>query len=202
MEQSTDDAAPGGPFPTRPFGLADAMIVVGASAVGLALARGPAAFLSAKLPQLLDPYPPVHRTMLFLLYGSTAVYPMVIALTAGAIGLRLRRPRPTCLRLARQPGWIACLAAVLVFLIGLTRRIPVSIRSTGTTLDSFLFTEWIRASEECGYAVIGAWLTMGLLGRWRPEPSWIDRLGRALGVAWIGAVVLEIATAWAWLLGW
>jgi hypothetical protein len=34
-------------------------------------------------------------------------------------------------------------------------------------------------------AVAGAWLALVLSGRWRPEPDWIDRAGRAFGVCWI-----------------
>jgi hypothetical protein len=41
------------------------------------------------------------------------------------------------------------------------------------------------------YTVAAGWLTLALLGRWRPEKSWIDRLGRVLGVGWIIANVLQ-----------
>jgi hypothetical protein len=34
-------------------------------------------------------------------------------------------------------------------------------------------------------------------GCWRPERSWIDRLGRALGVYWIGVTLLF---GWLWTL--
>ena len=44
----------------------------------------------------------------------------------------------------------------------------------------------------CGYAVAAAWLALAVAGRWRPERSWIDRLGRVLGVAWI--VITAAAT--------
>jgi hypothetical protein len=48
-------------------------------------------------------------------------------------------------------------------------------------------------------AVAGAWLTLLMAGWWRPERSWIDRLGRALGFTWIA---VELAYAGAPLLGW
>jgi hypothetical protein len=44
--------------------------------------------------------------------------------------------------------------------------------------------------DRVGFAVGGAWLTQWALGRWHPERSWIDRLGRALGCAWLFASVL------------
>lgn len=42
----------------------------------------------------------------------------------------------------------------------------------------------------CGYAVAAVWLVLAISGRWRPEESWIDRLGRALGVTWIAITIL------------
>jgi hypothetical protein len=41
----------------------------------------------------------------------------------------------------------------------------------------------------CGYSVGAVWLLLVLSGRWRAERSWIDRLGRLLGVVWIAAAV-------------
>jgi hypothetical protein len=40
--------------------------------------------------------------------------------------------------------------------------------------------------RETGLAVAAAWMALLLTGRWRAEPSWIDRAGRILGVLWIG----------------
>ena len=40
-------------------------------------------------------------------------------------------------------------------------------------------------TSPCGIAVAAVWLVLALSGRWRPEKSWIDRLGRMLGVTWI-----------------
>jgi hypothetical protein len=42
----------------------------------------------------------------------------------------------------------------------------------------------------CGPAVAAVWLVLALSGRWRPERSWIDRLGRFLGVTWIVISIL------------
>jgi hypothetical protein len=36
-----------------------------------------------------------------------------------------------------------------------------------------------------GLAVSVSWMTMLVGRRWRAEPSWVDRLGRSLGVFWI-----------------
>jgi hypothetical protein len=42
----------------------------------------------------------------------------------------------------------------------------------------------------CGPAVAAVWLFLALSGRWRPERSWIDRLGRLLGATWIAISLL------------
>ena len=44
-------------------------------------------------------------------------------------------------------------------------------------------------SAPCGFTVAAIWLLLGLSGRWRPEKSWIDRLGRLLGVVWIACAI-------------
>lgn len=44
-------------------------------------------------------------------------------------------------------------------------------------------------SAPCGFTVAVVWLLLALSGRWRPEKSWIDRLGRLLGVVWIAYTI-------------
>jgi hypothetical protein len=44
-------------------------------------------------------------------------------------------------------------------------------------------------SAPCGFTVAAVWLLLALAGRWRPEKSWIDRLGRLLGVVWIACAI-------------
>jgi hypothetical protein len=38
--------------------------------------------------------------------------------------------------------------------------------------------------------VAGAWLSLVLDSRWRPETNWIGWAGRAVGIAWIGVFLL------------
>jgi hypothetical protein len=42
-----------------------------------------------------------------------------------------------------------------------------------------------------GLAVTVAWLTLALNGRWQPEPNWLDRAGRSLGLAWVVLMVFH-----------
>jgi hypothetical protein len=44
-------------------------------------------------------------------------------------------------------------------------------------------------SAPCGFTVAAIWLLLVLSGRWRPERSWIDRLGRLLGLVWMACAI-------------
>jgi len=128
--------------------------------------------------------------------GSSAVrtiWPFLLAWTLTVLVLRFRRPRPPRRVLMRQPGFVAgcavTLATALTFwplLVGLLAGIPtVDIR---TRLPSRFWAELGTgdgAAEAIGLAVVTAWLTLILTRGWHPEPTWIDRLGRILGVCWI-----------------
>jgi hypothetical protein len=46
-----------------------------------------------------------------------------------------------------------------------------------------------------GLAVAVAWTVLAVSGRWRPERSWIDRLGRGLGAIWILITALTLVPA-------
>jgi hypothetical protein len=43
----------------------------------------------------------------------------------------------------------------------------------------------MRMPHPVSYAVLAAWTILFLSHRGRPERSWIDRAGRALGICWI-----------------
>ena len=45
-------------------------------------------------------------------------------------------------------------------------------------------------------AIAGAWLIMAIGGWWRPERGWIDRLGRAVGAAWIALMLAGFVVGW------
>jgi hypothetical protein len=140
----------------------------------------------------------------------------LMAWTLAIAALGLRRPRPRRARLCRRPGMGACLVAapVLVGLIlGYLRTFPlvawnatatgwrtvpdpiipaspVVVRTTPAqelqlTLG-FIVSDTAYAED----AIAGAWLIMALGGWWRPERSGLDRLGRAVGAAWIALMLV------------
>ena len=38
------------------------------------------------------------------------------------------------------------------------------------------------------YAVILSWIMLRAKRSWRSEPSWIDRMGRSLGIVWVAGL--------------
>jgi len=71
-----------------------------------------------------------------------------------------------------------CVAAIIQVLMGV---MCVAI-SAKTPLSAFI----ISSSPSTAVAVGGTWLGAYLNGIWRPDRGWIDRLGRAFGICWLG----------------
>src|SRR5262249_4351146 len=126
--------------------------------------------------------------------------------TVALLILRLRAPRPSARRLARQPGAMALASATLVaatclVALGLAGVACSLMGGFEWSLAFFVDSAWgVRIYSLIliglpGWGVAGAWLTLIVGGRWRPEPSWIDRAGRLAGVVWI-ALLLGPVLVW------
>ncbi len=97
-----------------------------------------------------------------VLLGLTLVQPL----------LRLRSPRPRLRALVRQSGFVVCCAVIVGTLV-------------------FVDLSWIAVIDRWwafvpAAALLLLWPILGL-PPWQAEPSWIDRLGRAVGWGWIVA---------------
>jgi hypothetical protein len=181
---------------SRTFGVADAMLLVVAVALGLLVNR-------IDWPRIahfghLDSYDKIQVIL-------EVVLPHVAAGTAAVLGMRLRQPRPSIRRLAREPGATACMvgSATLVIVggwIATTMAMGCIMefsafmafgsyrggRGRGGTLHYPSGMAFVSYGDRIGFAVAGAWLALVLSGRWRSEPTWIDRVGRTLGWLWLG----------------
>lgn len=178
----------------RRFNVGDALILLAALGLGLSSIRDRIGTLAPRAQGWSQDYrryqdelakvPPVDAAELDFARrslcvqvsdeGKAWILSVLIGLTPAQILLRLRRPRPGWRNLVRQPGFIACLAAVAGYL--LDRGWDPSVR-----LGFAPFPFWTSMS------VLAAWGILVLSRRGQAEESWIDRLGRVLGAAWVVA---------------
>jgi hypothetical protein len=158
----------------RRLTIADGMVLIAASTVGLAMARSYGRSLHQQIPT-----PSSLRTYL-LFQGVTPclAFTAMIAL----LPLRLRRPRPRLVSLIRQPGFAACCAGAAAIGLGVFTTLTSMYQMSNGRTDLHF---WASCASWGDSVVPGAWLFLALSGRWRAKADWIDRLGRALGAFWI-----------------
>src|SRR4051812_11370433 len=136
----------------RKITILDGMILVAATAAGLAVARWD-----------LD-----HFRRSPLAVGMWTLGPLSCVFAAWSVallGLGLRGPRPRLVRLARQPGFVACLVTVVAMMIGGAWAL-LKLRSLDVGWMPF-HLYWTDAVYWVPQAVAGAWLAM-IMGRlWR-----------------------------------
>jgi hypothetical protein len=195
----------------RTFGLLDLMILVVATALSLAWLRERPGLIMEVYLIRNTPSRFFHSLIEFRHFCHNAV-PILVPLTFASVAFRVRRPRPSMRRVTSQPGAVACLAASLAFLLYFAMQaasmaawsvLPVVRPSIGGFVESWepILSDLGGVAAFAGVAVMGVWLCLAVGRRWRAEPSWVDRLGRALGMAWVAAVPIQISFEILWPLG-
>jgi hypothetical protein len=76
-------------------------------------------------------------------------------------------------------------SGVAITFIGLPA--VLALMTVGEEITSVMFDlmEMELLQPLMGLAVLVSWVTLLAGRRWRAEPSWVDRFGRAVGVYWI-----------------
>jgi hypothetical protein len=175
--------------PRRTFTLLDAIVLVAATAAGFAWVRSGWDFETFEGPK---DWLGAVREMLA---------PLLMTWTVAVVVLRLFPPRPRLRRLALQPGAAACGSVILTFAMESLRYfvwafagrrgIPWHLFQNGGGLGRELCDNAFNGgSYHCQVAAV--WGLLLLSRRCRPEPSWIDRVGRVIGLIWI------LLAVWFW----
>jgi hypothetical protein len=163
----------------RAFTVGDAMILVVALSLWFGLARGGFVFLWNYIRTVpLSQFRTLVVELAIVRTANTLLLNLLFFLLPAFLILRLKRPRPPLQSLIRQPGFAACgavIAVVIAFLL-LALLIPSGVAGEGVEIGSQVLSI---------AAVPFAWSTLIATHRWNPEPSWIDRMGRVLGVLWM-----------------
>jgi hypothetical protein len=195
--RSRPDRALSRSSPQRPFTVFDELILIIPLAAAIVVTR---AFLEH------ERQPSIHTKQSWV-WGAVDWVPIITLgllprfAVLGMIALfflRLRRPRPAWHKLSRQPGFVACAAAVVAALPGVVLVVsrylcelnPLVADPSGGRYYvnewTFGVHDWPIIESRISTAVLAAWGVLFVSGRWRVEPSWIDRAGRALGSYWVG----------------
>ena len=171
----------------RRFGLCDAMVLVAATAVGLAsfpYTFGDLSKYAIKLLKLVGDLAAPQRdwrdrvVSVYYIFAQFAglLLPFCSAWSLALIILRLRQPRPALREIAVQPGAVACGSALLAtlcfsILVGFILVIgPPALLEPDT--DSWALHRMLLilvGPPLIGFTVLGAWFTLVLGGRFRIE---------------------------------
>jgi hypothetical protein len=186
----------------RPFRVADALTLTAATAVGLAGTRHVWKWFAYSSFWSLDEGWSLAATIRRLTILIGILLPGLAALTVAVLVARFTPPRPSRHRIALQPGSAACGVALLVLTaeaLGQTATLLYLEARRGCLGASWQITGFARwfhmhvllaAAHHTSVAVIAAWAVLALSRRARPEPSWIDRTGQAVGICWIAVAFL------------
>lgn len=180
----------------RHFTIGDGMILVAGTAMGLAwTAQAWRAF--SDVPVADDAWGPAWAATM---NGFVLALPCVLILTFTWLVLRLRGPRPPWRRVACLPGTTAVLTAafsltlfapfVVMILLAAARRLG-SYSELWKESAAGMIELAALSTPVIGFSILSAWVLLVVQRRWRCERSWLDRMGRALGMAWImiGSVI-------------
>lgn len=167
----------------RPLTLADAMLLVAAMTPGLILLRIAAGFGLFKA----EPFRKLPPGRYFAEFLSVAGGCVLLSLTLAVLILAARRPRPTVRDVVGGPGILACLAVMVALVL------PLAYFATGVMTSHGLVVNMIvpynnmfgRLVNGAGPMIIGAWLALSVVGRWRLQPTWTDRFGCVVGACWV-----------------
>ena len=157
----------------------DGLVFVGAIAVGLALVR----LTGGSVSPSFATRPIELRQIQLRNIIRMLITPILVCLTIATLACGMVPPGSPRRWRIRSPGMIACLSVAIAVLTQSAwhlGHIAIGL-STDVMLHSVIFPWQAQAS----YAVIISWISLWLVGRWRPGPPWPDRLGRIIGWLWV-----------------
>jgi hypothetical protein len=213
-------------FPERYPSWADGLLLCAAIAAALAVAWVPPRVLEARLglpPTQFSAPPSVSELgrmetreaekqgsdsltlrVKWVLRGVLQFGTPVLVLLAPGLGLAIHGSRRMFRR--RSHRGVGVLTATIAGAMAVfylvneyaLRRLQPVLRGYG---DNPLPGIWREIADQISVSILALWIVLALGRRWHSEPHWRDRLGRALGYAWVGYWFLDGVLSPLWL-GW
>lgn len=172
----------------RRLSLLDTMVMIAATSLGILPARW-----------TLDQ----HRTTKFSNVGQRVVYsandflpPILVAwslagLVHGLAGHRLSRRA-----IARRPGFMACLTAVLFTVYAVTVSFMFRVLQDPDQIGQHYLNLLFTLSSYVGPSIAGAWLVHALLGSRFFRATGVELMGCLVGLGWIGMFFITTMLPW------
>jgi hypothetical protein len=117
--------------------------------------------------------------------------PLALPLSWAVAALGMSRRGLARRRALRAPGVLACTAVMVASAMMAASVAPIGGSFRGL-VSSHTWREialWSADPELLAVAVVATWATLAVNRRWRPRCDWLDRLGIALGLVWIGSAL-------------
>jgi len=127
------------------------------------------------------PSPLARQLVEFFNVGGGCI---LAGLVPAVLMIGLYRAQPSRREAARGPGLVACFVAVaasILPLVWFAGRVLIESRLRYPIYSvpfNNMFGRWMIAA---GPMILGAWIALAIQGRWRPNPTWTDRVGCVLG---------------------
>ena len=174
----------------RDFTILDAMILIFATAAGFALIRayGATQYHDYRRDVVVGPWSTVRtvsNAVQVILHDFSCFLTVV---TPAIIVLHIRHPRPHWRSTFRGYGAMGCTAALATYPFAMPPEILVSGCYDGWTkgLWHSLAANFIAGNGSyCCFSVLGSWLAVSF-GRSARGGGWLEWLGVAVGIGWIG----------------
>lgn len=187
----------------RPFGILDVLVMIAATAVGLAWIRVVAPTLTLEMIwEAILARPNGEFPGVVVDLAGVIVVPMLAAwsLALLLLGRRDAGTRPRRRRRGPAPGTLACLAAAAMLGLPLAVVLVIGAVAGSAALEphqEVLAIGSLVGALLAGIAIFWSWITLALCRRWQPQPTWLDRAGRLIGMTWmLLAMTSVVATVW------
>jgi hypothetical protein len=141
----------------------------------------------------------------WLFFWMHQIVPFPAMWSLALLGIAVRDRSRGRRRKPREAGAVASCAAVVAltlttliastfYILHVAEELRAIPRIFSHARNSHAMPPFANAPMEeiVGAAVLGAWSAMVASGRWWARPTWIDRLGRILGIIWIGLFLIYL----------
>jgi len=171
---------------SRRFTLADAMILIAATALGLTPTRT-ILNIWEPLPQVFSPG--LSSAVERILIARHVSVPCAAAWMLAVLILRAIRPRPAWQVALRKPGFLGCVIGSIIALASAVLSIFPWLVLRGNSAEKLsaeeLLLTLVFVPAMVAASVGAVWLCLLFTKQWERSADWVDRLGMIVGWYWI-----------------